>query len=178
MGVGLGAVTYHDLEDESLRTVVLEEDICEGGDLNDLLRASNDVGERAVNLYFVERYQCIFAGGIDVGQGIAGISGGIPGAPYARGTPRSGVAIATSVLLSEPDRMGLVLAHEVGHFLGLYHSMEDNTFGGPEIYDVIADTVNDPNEAQDNLMFYRADESTQLSPGQAAVVRGNPLVLP
>jgi len=57
-----------------------------------------------------------------------GIAGGIPGAAGVHGTPASGVAIGVDLLgrpgLPEDLDLGRTMAHEMGHFLGLFHTTE------------------------------------------------------
>lgn len=177
-GVDVGDVRYVDLDDASLRTVVLTPDTCEGGDLDTLLTKSGDGEANTVNLFFVERFQCVIGGAFDLGQMIGGISGGIPGIPYAQGTTHSGVAASTVFLADNPDTFAVVVAHETAHFLGLYHTQENNVFGGDPIYDNISDTPDDAEGARTNLMYFSAESSTSLSDGQGFVMRNNPWVKP
>lgn len=95
------------------------------------------------------------------GQGLYGISGGIPG-PLTAG-PTSAVAV-DALTNAGPDMQfseeelriyGETLAHEVGHFLGIFHPVEaDFTY-----YDAVADTDQCSGRTQcesalgNNLMF-------------------------
>lgn len=175
IAVDVRAVSYVDVMDPGFRTVVLA-DGCEGGDLDDLMKLSAEGGE-GVHLFLVERFQCLVNGGVDVGQGIGGLTAGLPGPPWVRGSLRSGVAVATGPFGGDAQRLGVVLAHELGHFLGLYHTKENDLFGGPEVYDAISDTPED-DRASDNLMYFLAADSTWLSDGQASVVRASPWTRP
>jgi hypothetical protein len=138
-----------------------------------------------VNLFFVD----------DQTDGSSlGISAGIPGSLGIRGH-RNGVLIFLSIhkigntlhsnLLSETT------AHEMGHFLGLYHTSEKNGF----THDILNDTpecsiINDTNgntemnidECQqfgsENLMFWgsRPDfRQTQITQDQASVIHFSPI---
>jgi hypothetical protein len=98
---------------------------------------------------------------LDGSQDYYGVSGGIPGTLIAG--PRSAVLLSwlanaggDGEFSDEDIRLyGETLAHEVGHYMGLYHPVED----GWEYWDALSDTVECDNtqdcEGQlgDNLMF-------------------------
>ena len=65
----------------------------------------------------------------------------------------------------------LVIAHETGHYLGLFHTVEFAPTGGADTYDNITDTLDTPAAAQNNLMFGAVGTSTTLTPGQGFVMR-------
>jgi hypothetical protein len=104
---------------------------------------------RSVNVVivpFIDGYQ---------GQGLYGIAGGIPGPLVS--TPSSAVTV-DALTNSGPDLMfsedeiqiyGETLAHEVGHFIGLFHPVEaDYSF-----FDAVNDTPEcaSRNDCEDNL---------------------------
>ncbi len=120
-------------------------------------------------------------------SGVVGISGGLPGPPIT-GTPHSGVIVSSFGGFSfetEAERKVLAetMAHETGHYLGLYHTTED---GGLD-FDPISDTPqchsNDPSPDTcpdgTNLMFWSILETLAqhtLSEGQRFVLRRAHLV--
>jgi hypothetical protein len=88
------------------------------------------------------------------------------------------------------DEVGLVLSHELGHFLGLLHTTTfdpSNVSPSKAIDDGVADTpadtvltdkngdgivgIGDGCEDEGNIMFYQAGAQTIFSPGQAKVMR-------
>jgi hypothetical protein len=126
------------------------------------------------------------------GESLLALAGGIPVPPLG-GTARSGVLVNAPFVAHDPIWAGQVIAHEVGHALGLYHSTERATAGGA-IHDPIADTPECPAEADvdhdgtlapsecdghdaANLMFWAtARNATRLTAGQAELARRSALV--
>ena len=121
---------------------------------------------------------------IEGSQDYYGVSGGIPGTLIA--APRSAVVVSwlanaggDGVFSDEDIRLyGETLAHEVGHYSGLFHPVED----GWEYWDALSDTpdcdrlAECESELGDNLMFpYPVCDYTscppqdQLSDGQVGV---------
>ncbi len=136
-GISIGNLSYITLSgsDASRLTYInLDRDSNFDGipdDMEELFRMSSQAGNDYLNLFFV----------MDLGDfGVLGIAGAIPG-PVASGTSRSGVVINTFGGFSRMSSADLVMqgntmAHEVGHYLGLYHTTEDNGV----IFDPITDT--------------------------------------
>lgn len=137
-------------------------------------------GALSANIFIVERFA--FSGG----GGVLGLSQGIPGAAGLHGTSISGVALTGEYLgyslgggVNGNHFIGNVLVHELGHFLGLFHTSE--THG--QAFDPLGDTPQCSNfqrpwECPDwgNLMFPMADNSnTALTNDQSFVIRVNPL---
>ncbi len=167
VGIALGDVSYADIPAE-FRTITS----LDGPD-NDLSRMFSLSGGSAggLNLFFVERFDVL--GGL--GDGIGGISGGLPGPALRPGSPRSGVAVALQATRDvegnqDPALLAHVMAHEGGHYLGLFHTVE--VFGGG---DPLADTPEGLGETT-NLMFPTVGGDTQLTPSQARVVHQHPEV--
>lgn len=149
-----------------------------------------------INLFFVED---LFVSDSEENLSLLGIAAGIPGSLGIQGN-RNGVLIGlTAHVLGDKlhnQVLGETAAHEMGHFLGLYHPTES----GGDSFDPLADTPQcdisrdavgnggngdgqvNPNECvgygADNLMFWQADgtiEQTTLSPFQTYVINHSPL---
>ena len=171
-------IDYVDVESDQYEVLVLEDEVCNGGALFEMFRHSI-VGETdRLHIVLVDRFQCLIAGGVDIGQGMGGISGGIPGTMFSSGTAHHGVAISSQYLEDNPIRFGRVMAHEVGHFLGLFHVSERELSGVRPVTDIIEDTPVDLEQAKHNLMHYLTDDGIELTPGQQSVLLQHPLVSP
>jgi hypothetical protein len=128
-----------------------------------------------------------------------GISPAIPGAAGLHGARNNGIVVETVSLDSNPRLIGLTLAHEIGHFLGLRHTTEvlhgvdappvttlDELVGTTDPIDdtpVCEDIAQNPEACPDrnNLMFPRVPASAEaylleLTDGQVFVLQSNPLV--
>lgn len=132
------------------------------------------------------------------GLGIWALSGGIP-VPPVRGTVRSGIVVNASLVEQDPARAGQVMAHEIGHALGLFHTTEgvfletQKGAGRQPLHDQIDDSPACPRPADvngdetltarecrafdaGNLMFWAAGPSARhLTPGQADIARRSSL---
>jgi len=167
VGVSLGELTYYDVDP---RFQVIES--VQGGDsdLMELFRSSEGAAEGAVNLFFVDELSAGAFGGFGV---ILGIAGGIPGPAIAHGSHRSGVAVAVREIPGAPAALDTTVAHEIGHFLGLFHTSEQNFGGfGPSIHDPLPDTPHN----DETYLMYNTGSGTLLSPWQGIVMRSNPWV--
>jgi hypothetical protein len=138
-GVTVGTVTYHDvstaIKNEFHNIDADTGDACDaqtsnGGSLHKLFHSVTPGSNTGINFFMVDN---ILSGGT---PGILGIDGSIPGPGGANATPVSG-AIAM-IDLTAPTTMGYILAHEGGHFFGLWHTTEGST--SPVGWDPIADT--------------------------------------
>ena len=114
---------------------------------------------------------------------IAGYSLGLPG-PFAAERPTAAVLVSLAPFASaatgalDTDGLGTTAAHEIGHYLGLYHTSERD---GSE-HDPIGDTP----ECADgevacadagNVMFWTGGGGrNKLTAGQGAIMRRHPLV--
>ncbi|MFT5430641.1 MAG: hypothetical protein ACI9OJ_001317 [Myxococcota bacterium] len=105
---------------------------------------------------------------------MTGVSTGAPGHPLGYGPP-AGVFVAFSPLEEGQCPHGGLLAHELGHLLGLFHSSEGAFFEitiGQSVHDQLTDTgLNDAT----NLMHHDG-QGTSLSESQAAILRSSPWV--
>lgn len=183
LGIDLGEFQYEDLDAgsaQALRTI----DSVEGpnNELGQLFSKSRDLGQ-GINFFFVQE----IVGG-DEGFIILGIAGGIPGPPAIQGTPHSGVALTMMGFRDSPTVLGYTMAHEGGHYLGLFHTSESSGSS----HDPLPDTAQCPasNDADfdgyvttqecagkgsDNFMFWLASTSSnKVSAEQGRVVRRNP----
>lgn len=188
----LGDIVYRDINDASLSTVDLDlalGDVTEFGLLFDYGSASTNHG---VDLFVVYQLR-------DRGTTIGGIAGSVPGPATLHAMATSGVVIRSDLLPDFPAFIGDIAAHELGHYLGLWH----NTEGTGTRHDPVSDTKECPascdttgdgylqwEECDDqphnapecrgpakNLMFWATGATGRtLTPGQAFVLLRNPLV--
>lgn len=173
----------------------------ENEEFGDLLSTSRDFTNQALNFFFVQ--------GIENGP-IAGVAGKIAGPPLIQGTRYSGVVVTTlNGPIGDLSRRDLItqggtMAHEGGHYLGLYHTTESHGAGAgvpgrapKDLVDPINDTPECPstndvngngavsgneclNQDGTNLMFWGSPPDGQaqdhLTAGQQFVLYRNPYV--
>ncbi|HEY4223891.1 MAG TPA: hypothetical protein VGO62_21195 [Myxococcota bacterium] len=170
--IDIGAIHYLDI-DPSFQGVSLAAGRCSNGDL-DRVVAQGQGDEPGLGLFFIDHFACI-VDGVDRGSNIGGSAAGIPGEPWVQGSSHAGVAVSVAFAAGDPTPLGVVMAHETGHFLGLYHDQESN-LGSDTITDEIDDTPSGAGAAT-NLMYFAASDSTDLTEGQGTVMRANPWVI-
>jgi hypothetical protein len=209
-GVTLGTVNFVDMPADVKARYASGVNIDDGlpcGDVATLLRMSN--AESAMSLFLVN--SLISQSG---GYTTVGLDGTIPGPSTVGGTVASGALVSVQNLTHAvpstscqgaidlsgcgADLVAYVAAHEVGHFLGLYHVTEQDgdlfdpvkdtptcvlaTCAPGKTEVVVADCLKSPTTAcggGDNLMFWlvsRALSTGNLSPQQSSIIRANPLV--
>lgn len=143
-----------------------------------LFRLSAGASNSAINLFFVRDIAPLSGDGEPQAE-----AGGVPGPLGLHGTGSSGIAIATEMMAGDARRMGRTLAHELAHYLGLFHTSEadgrvldalDDTPECRAARDVGGDGLDAADCAAagaDNLMFWSVTEGTTLSPQQRAILR-------
>ncbi len=149
---------------------------------------------QGVNFFFIDDAA---VDGLSSSSGLLGLDGSIPSPGALQGTPRSGaVVILDSVpsVAADIQSVAATIAHEGGHYLGLYHNQESDCS-----IDNLSDTPCDPacacrrasdcepatecldsqTDTQSNIMFWGADPNfpqTIFSDEQATTALRHPLV--
>lgn len=153
-GLSIGTITYADFDGNVDDYTILDGDT----ELGTLLRTvSGD--RRTVTFFFVQEITN------NEGVTILGLAGGPPGLAAVGGTSKSGVVVTTASFASDPSEVARIMAHEGGHFLGLFHTTEkdgsqhDPLSDTPQCTtDTSGDGVFATNECEgtgaDNLMFW------------------------
>jgi hypothetical protein len=166
-GITVGDYTYTDITGSaatSYSTVNYGDDI-DNGEVGLLMALSAGRSEHAVNVFFVHDFS---------GYGLLGVAGGIPGPPAVHGTTHSAVLVNLDGAWDWGGAfIGQVIAHEVGHYLGLFHSTENPDSGWMYGGDPLADTSTGD---RDNLMYWQASGGAELSSAQGGVIRRSPTV--
>lgn len=136
---------------------------------------------QSVDVFIVDELGGDFSGSGQLG----GLSSGLPGPPALHGTMASGVVVSTRTLGDERanKRLGRLWAHELGHFLGLYHTTENDGVAADPLSDTPfcgAGLTSNPAACPDadNLMFPTniVRSPGLLSEGQRSVLRTSPLL--
>lgn len=162
-GLRLGDIDYYDISNTAYDDVTDTE-------FGPMLATSSVASEVRLNLFFVREA---------IGGGILGVAAML-GGPAINGTTQSGVMSLYST--NSPSFIGLVAAHEIGHFVGLAHTVERSGS-----HDDITDTAQCPATGSNAtcptagggyLMHWQAVGGSTITVGQGLVIRGHPLVGP
>ncbi len=176
-GIQLGDVAYEDVTSSVDELTLIESDAGPNSELGRLLAMSGDGIERRMHAFWVQ--------GIDYGgMEVVGQAGSTPGPGVVQGTSHSGVALSAIDLEDKPEFTAVLVAHEFGHYMGLFHTIEkdgmawdpldDTPVCGSE-NDANGDNLLSPDECAglggDNLMFWTGtDASTVFTDDQGWVV--------
>ncbi len=161
-GIRLGDIRYHDVTDATYDDVT-------NAEFGPMLKLTSAEADPRLNLFFVRTA---------LGGGVLGVSSSLAG-PRRNGTESSGVMSLYDGGYSS-SFIGLVAAHEIGHFLGLYHTVESD--GSHDFVDDTADCPATgtngacPTSGGGYLMHWQAVGGTDLTQGQSRVIRGHPCV--
>jgi hypothetical protein len=163
--LAVGDVDYYQISSAAFNEV-------SGGEFPQLLAESSVAAEVRMNVFFVQTA---------LGGGTLGIASNIPG-PMLNGTRASGVMVDYD--FSDAAAVGQVTAHEIGHYLGLYHTAESTGQ-----HDFILDTDECPASGTNSVCptpgggyvmhwQYIGQSLPILTEGQGHAILGHPLIDP
>ncbi len=118
VGIQLGSVTYKQVGGSvATSAAVIDND----AELQQLFATADSSSEPGLHYFFIDQFAGDGGGYVTLGQ-----SGGIPGPPSFPGLPHGGVAVALAYLDDDVSVFASVMAHEGGHYMGLFHTSEQN----------------------------------------------------
>lgn len=195
-GVSVGALTVEFIDDTNAIAQVLDDAGMEAF-LAQASRATSGRGDKGINCFIMPR----------LAGDTLGMDGSIPGPGIIHGTPKSGLIAQAAPLgwamagrdAHETDQVVLakILAHEMGHYFGLFHTTEsdgsrtpilsDRPHCGSDNDDDGDGTVTGPEcrgKGADYLMFwvfdsdlvYSGNAQTTLSPMEGQMINTFPAV--
>lgn len=187
-GIEIAPLEYVTVSPEEARTYAILDSFDE---FHRMMTLSSRLTNEWPNIFLIK--------GFSEMSGVLGMAAHIPGPPGLQGGRYSGVAVAMEYFDHYPRTMGAVMAHELGHWLGLFHPTE----GTGDYFDAIPDTPKCPSSSHDhnrdglvdyaecashgadNIMFWMisGDENFTIGPGgihfspqQIDVLNLNPIV--
>jgi hypothetical protein len=185
-GITVGQINYLDVPAaQAASFAVIDTTDGKDSELRHLFELSAGAPNNFMNFFMVKEIS-----GAEPGYIILGIAGGIPGIPFEQGTNASGVAVTAVDLDTDPKAVARTMAHEGGHWLGLWHTSESNG----QMFDPLSDTPECPASRDANgdskvtssecvgygadyLMFWQAGPTAStLSGNQGYVLARNPVV--
>lgn len=182
-GIDLGAVQYLDVSSaDATRYQVIDSTDGPASELAGLFRLTAGRTGR-LSVFFVRSIN-----GGSSGFNTLGIAGGIPGPSGIPGTSQSGVVVTFDPTTDGSAAFGgFIMAHEVSHFLGLYHVTEQGRACGPGEdpstgcapfggTDTIGDTARGDDTNLMNWSVVGSGTNDRLSAGQRFVLLRSALV--
>jgi hypothetical protein len=161
--IAVGDVGYYDVPASSFGN------IADYDELIDLFDQGVPSDDRVLNVFLVNNLNMS-------GSNPLGVAAHIPGPALMSGTGQAGIAVVDQYLQSnQPGTAAALTAHEIGHYLGLYHSTEV----GGGVSDPLLDTPPSCNAGScwdTNLMDPYLNDDTSLSPDQRYVLLRHALV--
>lgn len=170
VGIDIGEVAYHDVEGDY---EIISDMFSASGDLAQLLSQAENAELDGPSVFFVQELESPFGGG--GGGAILGISGGIPGPGIVSGSPRNGVAVATEMSSGwGAPGIASVTAHELGHYMGLFHTSEHGGggWGSQPSHDPLPDTE----QNDESYLMHASGHGDEMSEWQGRVMRNTPWV--
>lgn len=185
-GVGVEA-TWIDFDDpDEARWAVVDMKDDDTSEFNGLLRRAAPQDPRAIPVFFVKEIANHSRGGAT----ILGMSAGPPGTARMEGTSKGGLVVSAMDLEHTPKEVSRILAHELGHFLGLFHTTEKKGTTADLLPDTpVCEHDDDGNGVHnsaeckdagfDNMMWWTMGApKSEFTPDQKWVLRHHPLVQP
>lgn len=174
-GITVNTISYTDFDGDVDKYTVVDGD----EELGNLLRTV-PTSDRTVTFFFVQDITD------DDGATILGLAGGPPGTAAVGSTSKSGVVVSAASFTSDPSEVARIIAHEGGHFLGLFHTTEKDGSQTDPLGDTPECTTDTDGNGTlstsectgtgaDNLMWWASSaDSTQMSDDQGWVVARSP----
>jgi hypothetical protein len=175
--------TYFPMGDGSMGFTVLQIRYGTHVELPGLFRLSAGAPGGGVNLFLLDDIEPRMLDAEPFAE-----AGGIPGPPAMHGTGGSGIAFAASMMVDDPAAFGRTLAHELAHYLGLFHTSEQDGRVLDELDDTEACRLEQDLDRDglqpadctehglDNLMFWAKTTSTVLTEQQRERLAQSPIL--